>query len=105
MAALVDNALRYSPGIVQLALSASGDGVSLHVIDQGPGIPEAERGQVLQRFVRGSTAIGTRGSGIGLATVSLLMEAMQGELRIGDAHGGGADMQLRFKLSDRPPEP
>ena len=105
LAALVDNALRYSPGIVQLASSASGDGVSLHVIDQGPGIPEAERAQVLQRFVRGSTAIGTRGSGIGLATVSLLMEAMQGELRIGDAHGGGADMQLRFKLSDRPPAP
>ena len=105
LAALVDNALRYSPGIVQLVLSASGDEVSLHVIDQGPGIPEAERVQVLQRFVRGSTAIGTRGSGIGLATVSLLIEAMQGELRIGDAHGGGADMQLRFKLSDRPPAP
>ena len=105
LAALVDNALRYSPGIVQLAFSASRDGASLHVTDQGPGIPEAERVQVLQRFVRGSTAIGTRGSGIGLATVSLLMEAMQGELRIGDAHGGGADMNLLFKLSDRPPAP
>jgi signal transduction histidine kinase len=105
LAALVDNALRYSPGIVQLALSASGDGVSLHVTDQGPGIPEAERAQVLERFVRGSTAIGTRGIGIGLATVSLLMEAMQGELRIGDAPEGGADLQLRFKLSDRPPAP
>ena len=105
LAALVDNALRYSPGIVQLALSASGDGASLHVIAQGPGIPKTERAQVLQRFVRGSTAIGTRGSGIGLATVSLLMEAMQGELRIGDAPGGGADLQLRFKLSDRPPAP
>ena len=105
LAALVDNALRYSPGIVQLALSASGDGVSLHVTDQGPGIPEAERAQVLERFVRGSTAIGTRGSGIGLATVSLLMEAMQGELRIGDAPEGGADMQLRFRISGPPPAP
>jgi two-component system OmpR family sensor kinase len=105
IAALVDNALRYSPGIVQLAVTASSDVVSLHVRDQGPGVPEAERAQVLQRFVRGSTAIGTRGSGIGLATVSLLMEAMQGELRIGDAPGGGADMRLRFRISDRPPAP
>ena len=105
IAALVDNALRYSPGIVQLAVTASSDVVSLHVRDQGPGVPEAERAQVLQRFVRGSTAIGTRGSGIGLATVSLLMEAMQGELRIGDAPGGGADMRLRFRLSDRPHAP
>jgi signal transduction histidine kinase len=105
LAALVDNALRYSPGIVQLALSASGDGVSLHVTDQGPGIPESERSLVLQRFVRGSAAIGTRGSGIGLATVNLLMAAMQGELLIGDAPGGGADLQLRFRISDHPPAP
>ena len=105
LAALVENALKFSDGAVQLAVTASSDAVSLHVRDQGSGIPEAERTQVLERFVRGSTAIGTRGSGIGLATVSLLMEAMQGELRIGDAHGGGADMQLRFKLSDRLPAP
>ena len=105
LAALVDNALAYSGGAVQFAVSASVESVILHIRDQGPGIPEAERGQVLHRFVRGSTSIGTRGSGIGLATVNLLMEAMQGELLIGDALGGGADMQLRFMLSDRPPVP
>ena len=44
LAALVDNALRYSAGAVQLAVSASGDSVTLHVRDQGPGIPEEERG-------------------------------------------------------------
>ena len=105
LAALVDNALRYSTGAVHLAVSASADSVILHVRDQGPGIPEAERGQVLERFVRGSTSIGTRGSGIGLATVKLLMEAMQGELLISDAPGGGADLQLRFRISDPPPAP
>jgi signal transduction histidine kinase len=86
--ALVDNALRYSNGAVELAVSFAGDGVTLHVRDQGSGIPPEERSQVLQRFVRGSTSIGTRGSGIGLATVNVLMEAMQGELLIGDAVGG-----------------
>ena len=104
-ASLVDNAVRYSVGAVYLAVSASDDSVILHVRDQGPGIPEQERAQVLERFVRGSTSIGTRGSGIGLATVKLLMEAMQGELLIADALGGGADMQLRFKISDRLPAP
>jgi signal transduction histidine kinase len=105
LAALVDNALAYSGGAVQLAVSASVESVILHIRDQGPGIPEAERGQVLQRFVRGSTSIGTRGSGIGLATVKLLMEAMQGELLIDDAPGGGADIQLCFKISAPPPAP
>ena len=105
LAALVDNALCYSTGVVQLAVSAVDDSVTLHVLDPGPGIPEAERCQVLERFVRGSTSIGTRGSGIGLATVKVLMEAMQGELMIADAPGGGADMQLRFNLSAPPPAP
>ena len=105
LAALVENALKFSDGAVQLAVTASSDAVSLHVRDQGPGIPEAERSQVLERFVRGSTAIGTRGSGIGLATVVLLIQAMQGELVIADASGGGADMQLRFRIFDRPPAP
>ena len=105
LAALVDNALAYSAGAVQLEVSASADVVTLHVRDQGPGIPEGERAQVLERFVRGSTAIGTRGSGIGLATVSLLMEAMQGELLIDDGPGGGADLKLRFRILARPSAP
>jgi signal transduction histidine kinase len=105
LAALVDNALRYSAGEVQLAASCSNDVVALHVRDQGHGIPEAERAQVLERFVRGSTSIGTRGSGIGLATVQVLMESMQGKLLIADAPGGGADIQLCFRISAPPPAP
>ena len=105
LAALVENALRYSDGAVQLGVSASPNGVTLHVRDQGPGIPVAERDQVLERFARGRTATGTQGSGLGLAIVHDLMRAMQGELLIGDAQGGGADLQLRFRTSDRPPAP
>ena len=105
LAALVDNALRYSEGSVQLGVSASPHGVKLHVRDQGPGIPVAERDPLLERFARGSTASGTQGSGLGLAIVNDLMRAMQGELLIGDAPGGGADLQLRFRTSDRPPAP
>lgn len=105
LAALVANALRYSEGSVQLEVSASPTGVTFHVRDQGPGIPMAERNQVLERFARGSTATGTQGSGLGLAIVNDLMQAMEGELRIGDATGGGADIQLRFRISDRPPAP
>lgn len=105
LAALVENALRYSVGSIQLAVSASPHRVTLHVRDQGPGIPIAEHKQVLERFVRGSSSSGSQGSGIGLAIVNLLMEAMQGELVIGDAANGGADMQLRFTALDRPPLP
>ena len=105
LAAVVDNALRYSEGFVQLRVSVSSTWVTLHVCDQGPGIPMAERDQVVERFVRGSSSGGSQGSGLGLAIVHELMRAMQGGLLIGDAPGGGADLQLRFSISDPPPAP
>ena len=73
--------------------------VVLHVVDQGPGIPAGERQRVIQRFQRGSTATGTRGSGLGLALVDQLMRLMGGELVISDGPCGGADLQLRFPCS------
>ena len=100
--ALVDNALAYSPGPVVLRASCGNDvegaWVSLHVLDRGPGIAPNERSQVLERFVRGSTALGTRGSGIGLAVVQEFSSAMGAALVIGDRDGGGADLALRFRV-------
>ena len=105
LAALVDNALKYSSQLVTLSCDVSQNRVMLHVRDAGPGILPHERDAVLERFARGSSAIGTRGSGIGLATVSMLMQAMNGELVIADHPGGGADLQLRFRLLVPPPAP
>ena len=95
---LLENALLYSQGTVQMTSEQVGDQMVLHVIDQGPGIPLDERELVVRRFKRGSTAVGTQGSGIGLALADQLMRAMQGYLAIADAKEGGSDLQLRFKL-------
>ncbi|QNJ20843.1 two-component sensor histidine kinase domain protein [Synechococcus sp. A18-25c] len=100
---LVGNAQAYASGAIQLQAQHDGDQLVMHVLDQGPGIPETERALVLQRFRRGSTAAGTRGTGIGLALVEAWMRAMDGALVIAEAPGGGADLQLRFRLA--PPEP
>jgi signal transduction histidine kinase len=100
--ALVDNALAFSSGSVQLVCSRDRSSeavwVTVHVLDQGPVIPTKERTAVLERFARGSTASGTRGSGIGLAVVDELSRAMGAELVIADRRGGGADLQLRFQV-------
>jgi len=67
---LIDNALRYTPagGTVTVRLYGEADQVVLEVDDSGPGIPEAERLRVFDRFYRilGTTA---DGSGLGLAIV------------------------------------
>ncbi len=98
LAALIDNALRYSPAPepVQLCAEASDTGLLLHVRDHGSGVPAAERERIFERFVRGSAASGTRGSGIGLSIVRLLMDAMGGAVEVVAAEGGGADFQLRL---------
>ena len=104
LAALIENALLYSSDLVDLAVAQRADGIAFHVLDRGPGIAADERQHVLERFSRGSAAIGTRGSGIGLAMVTMLMGAMGGVLEIQDRVGGGADLVLVFRFSDHPPE-
>ena len=94
LVALVDNARRYSAGLVTLSATYRPPMLVLHVSDQGPGVLPEERQQIFQRFARGSAAVGTRGSGIGLSVVQLLMRAMGGEVAIGEVVGGGADFQL-----------
>ncbi len=96
---LIRNALLYSPGLVWLQVEPCGDWLVLHVLDEGAGIAETEKSLVLQRFKRGSSSSGTRGMGIGLPLVEELMHVMGGELVIAEASGGGADMQLRFRLA------
>jgi signal transduction histidine kinase len=94
LVALVDNARRYSSGPVSLSAAFHPPMLVLHVSDQGPGVRPEERELIFDRFVRGSAAVGTRGSGIGLAVVQLLMRAMGGDVAIGEVVGGGADFQL-----------
>jgi signal transduction histidine kinase len=96
---LIRNALLYSSSVVQLQVEPLGDWVVLHVLDQGIGIAVSERSLVLQRFKRGSSSTGTRGMGIGLALVDELTHLMGGQLVIAEASGGGADLQLRFRLA------
>jgi len=102
---LVENALKYSPAgsPVHLAWERREGGVVLHVKDRGPGVPESERSRLLERFQRGSNTADVPGSGIGLAVVSTLMQAMGGAVQIGEAAGGGADFQLL--LREASPEP
>ena len=103
LVALIDNALRYAPPPTPVRLSAEAieGAVVLHVIDRGPGVPPEERQTIFERFVRGGASVNTRGSGIGLAVVQLLMEAMGGKVLVDEAPEGGADFQLHLPLFDQ----
>ncbi|MDO5056122.1 MAG: ATP-binding protein [Lautropia sp.] len=88
---LLDNAIRHAPagtGQVSLRARAEGSGVVLEVEDNGPGIPAAERGRVLDAFYRVAGS-GTGGTGLGLSIVQALLRRMGGRLVLADAPAGG----------------
>lgn len=95
LANLVDNAIKYTapevdgapPEIVVRALN-DGDRVLLTVADNGPGIPESERGRVVERFVRLEQSRSQPGSGLGLSLVSAVARLHGGELTLEDNRPG-----------------
>jgi signal transduction histidine kinase len=89
---LVDNARVHGDGSVTVTVLADGADAVVRVEDEGPGLPEADRDRVFQRFVRGHDAQGRPGSGLGLAIARGLAEAMGGTL----AATGGARLELRL---------
>ena len=62
-------------------------GAIVEVCDDGPGIPQAERGRIFERFGRGGAAERTEGAGIGLSLSRDLARAMGGDLDVRDQDG------------------
>lgn len=100
---LIDNAIKYAP--VGSTIAVEGvrrtDTVELAVADQGPGIPDAEKPRVVERFYRGDASRGvTTGLGLGLALVAATARLHGGLLRLSDNHPG-----LRASLLLPPADP
>lgn len=87
---LVDNAIRYGRegGNVVVNLRGEGGQLLLHVQDDGPGIPPAERARVFERFYR-VPGNERPGSGLGLAIVQQAAARLGGEVAVTDGLGGG----------------
>jgi two-component system, OmpR family, sensor histidine kinase MprB len=89
---LVENAAKWSNSDARIELTIVGGEVTVR--DHGPGVPEADRPFIFDRFYRSETARGRPGSGLGLAIVRQIAESHGGRVDVEDAEGGGA----RFRL-------
>ena len=96
---LVDNACRYAgpDGTVRIRVRAQGNRVSLTVEDSGPGISEAERPQLFDRFHR-ATEHGS-GAGLGLAIGDSIVRSTGGRWHVGDSPLGGALVSVSWRHS------
>ncbi len=100
---LVDNALAVSAGGTTVTVRVVGDQRSgrLEVVDQGPGLDEAQKAQAVRRFWRGEQ-VGA-GTGLGLAIVEALVTGSGGTLRLLDAPGGGLRVQVDLLRAEGAP--
>lgn len=101
---LVDNAVRYAPEGTRVTVAGNlvGEGAGavaeISVSDEGPGIAEAERDRIFERFYRVDAARSrqTGGTGLGLSIVKHVAAGHGGEVTVWSAEGAGSTFTLRL---------
>lgn len=100
---LVGNASAYTPpgSPVELVARAEGPWCVIDVVDHGPGVPEADRERIFERFARldAGRARDAGGSGLGLSIARASTTAMGGDITCLATPGGGTTMRLRLPLA------
>ncbi|MCJ1899524.1 MULTISPECIES: HAMP domain-containing sensor histidine kinase [Paracoccus] len=86
LGALLENAMRHARGMVRISARRKDGRILIAILDDGPGVPEAELERLTQRGL--SLDPSGEGQGIGLAVVADIVDAAQGELRLRNAHPG-----------------
>ena len=99
---LIENAVRYSTGPVEVRIDCKQPAPAIFVLDRGPGIPESERDAVFRPFYRieRSRSRETGGSGLGLAVARQLAIANGMEIQLHTRHGGGTVASVRLPADD-----
>jgi len=95
---LIDNAAKFSPAGTPIVVEVDAGRITVH--DDGPGVPEAERDQIFDRFHRVEASRTLPGSGLGLAIVRQVVEAHGGQVFAGPSTNGGAAIGFSLPTVD-----
>ncbi|MDA9511340.1 histidine kinase [Bradyrhizobium sp. CCBAU 11386] len=96
---LAENAIKFTPKDTSVDVEVGDDGV-VRVRDCGPGIADAERELIFQRFWRADRQR-SDGAGLGLSIVRGVADDHAATVAVENLPGGGAEFTLRFRLADR----
>ena len=99
---LLDNAVKFSPGggTVTVEAHRRAGRVEVRVVDEGEGIPEAEREHIFSKFHRADSTGGYGGPGLGLFIARGLVQAMGGRMWVESAEGGGSSFAFELPLAE-----
>ena len=102
---IMDNADIHGGGVVRLGLAQQGKWAVVTVDDAGPGVPEAERQRIFERFARAGSRAARPGTGLGLSLVTETIRAHGGDVRCTSSPAGGARFVVRLPIADDATEP
>ncbi|HMA07483.1 MAG TPA: DUF4118 domain-containing protein [Ramlibacter sp.] len=101
---LLDNALKYSSGVIELVVSQSDHEMRVAVQDRGPGIAAGEEAAIFEPYRRNDHSR-QRGAGLGLAVCRAIASAHGGTLTVSAREGGGSCFALTLPVEAVQPEP
>lgn len=103
---LATNASKYAGGVTEIEVRHAPGGIEIVITDSGPGIALADRVRIFERFARGVTAAGKRGSdqgtGLGLSLVSEHLRLHKGRIRVEDRADGHVGSSFVVYLPGEP---
>jgi len=108
LANILDNAVKYTPcgGAIMLRVRRRSSGeIEFSVTDTGPGVPEADRERVVERFVRLENSRSQPGAGLGLSLVAAVAEAHGGRLELAEGPGKVGEMGPGLRVALVLPRP
>ena len=93
---VVNNAVKYTPagGTVTLCAQMLDGFCRVDVADSGPGIPEAEQGEIFNRFYRGAGTRTAEGLGLGLYLARQILTLQGGHIKVSSTPGNGSTFSL-----------
>jgi two-component system osmolarity sensor histidine kinase EnvZ len=98
---LIGNAVRYSEGLpVAISLERTTSGMTIRILDRGPGIPAHELENIFHPFYRveASRSSSTGGSGLGLAIARQLAEINDWKIELLPRQDGGTEARLNIQI-------
>lgn len=100
VANIIQNALRYSDGDIEITTGMSADKKSVYfcVFDTGPGIPEEDIERLFQPFTQGDEARGGEGSGLGLAIIKKIVNTHGGDVLLTNRAEGGLSAKVLLPI-------
>lgn len=97
---LLSNAIKFSPAgkTIKLWIHEKDSFVEVHIVDEGPGISDAEKNMIFERFYQTAEGEAAHGSGLGLSICRAIVEAHGGKIGLNSKIGQGADFWFCLPL-------